>query len=287
LVIDMAKRGRDAGSHDGVRATIARRAWRLSVWSGLTIVSIAAAVLAAFSDPGARRLALGDTATASEPARSPGSDIENRRLADAVRALTADRDRLAARVSALERSLDDVTGSIPSRPDGNRSAANPAASPLPPALAPRPTVNAEPARAPSPPPATAAPATVPAPGSAQTPAAAPPGRAASWAPIAGDTGAAASTATRTEFGIDLGTAATVEGLRSLWDAIKGSQAPLIEGLRPVVAVRDGAKPGALELRLVVGPLANAGVAARLCAALADAGLTCAPAVFDGQRLALK
>jgi hypothetical protein len=54
----------------------------------------------------------------------------------------------------------------------------------------------------------------------------------------------------------------------------------------VVAVRDGAKPGALELRLVVGPLANAGVAARLCAALADAGLTCAPAIFDGQRLAL-
>jgi hypothetical protein len=261
-VIDMAKRGRDAGSHDGIRATIARRAWRLSVWSGLTIVSVAAAVLAGFSDPGARRLALGDAATASEPARSPGSDIESRRLADAVRALTADRDRLAARVS-------------------------PAASPLPPALVPAPMVNAEPARAPSPPPAAAAPATLPAPGSAQTPAAAPPGRAASWAPIASDTGAAASTATRTEFGIDLGTAATVEGLRSLWDAIKGSQAPLIEGLRPVVAVRDGAKPGALELRLVVGPLANASVAARLCAALADAGLTCAPAVFDGQRLALK
>lgn len=104
--------------------------------------------------------------------------------------------------------------------------------------------------------------------------------------MSADTAAAASTATRTEFGIDLGTAATVEGLRNLWVAIKGTQAPLLEGLRPVVAVRDGAKPGALELRLVVGPLANAGVAARLCVALADAGLTCAPAVFDGQRLAV-
>lgn len=104
--------------------------------------------------------------------------------------------------------------------------------------------------------------------------------------VSADTAAAASTATRTEFGIDLGTAATVEGLRNLWVAIKGTQAPLLEGLRPVVAVRDGAKPGALELRLVVGPLANAGVAARLCVALADAGLTCAPAVFDGQRLAV-
>jgi hypothetical protein len=107
------------------------------------------------------------------------------------------------------------------------------------------------------------------------------------APIASETGAAASTATRTEFGIDLGSAATVEGLRTLWSSVKGSHAPLLEGLRPVVAVRDGAKPGALELRLVVGPLANAGVAARLCAALAAAGLTCEPAVFDGQRLALK
>jgi hypothetical protein len=77
----------------------------------------------------------------------------------------------------------------------------------------------------------------------------------------------------------------VEGLRNLWTAIKGTQAPLLEGLRPVVAVRDGAKPG-VELRLVAGPLANAGVAAKLCAALTDAGLTCAPAVFDGQRLAL-
>ena len=87
-------------------------------------------------------------------------------------------------------------------------------------------------------------------------------------------------------GIDLGTAATVEGLRNLWTSIKGTQAPLLEGLRPVVAVRDGAKPGSLELRLVAGPLANAGVAAKLCAAFADTGLTCAPAVFDGQRLAL-
>jgi hypothetical protein len=273
----MAKRGRDA-LHEGGRATIGRRAWRLSAWSGITILAVAAAVVSAYTETGARRLALGDTAVAATGARSPLADIETRRLSDAVRALTADRDRLASRVAALERNLDDVTGSIASRPMGDRGA-NPGASPLPPNLVPGAAVSAETARPAPPPVAAPVPAQSPPPATAIA-------RAAPLAPLAAETGAAASTATKTEFGIDLGTAATVEGLRNLWTAIKGTHAPLLEGLRPIVAVRDGAKPGALELRLVAGPLANAGVAARLCAALADAGLACAPAVFDGQRLAL-
>jgi hypothetical protein len=292
----MAKRVRDAGSREGIRAAIERRAWRLSLWGGVTVLSVAAAILAAYSDAGSRRLALANTATASEPsefagqssARQMDAGIEARRLAETVRFLAADRDRLAARVSALERNFEDVTGSVPTRSPGERSAAaNPGASPLPPALAPGAVMNAEATRAPPPP--AGAPATVPAQTAALAPAQAPamPIRAAPLAPIVAETGAAASTATRTEFGIDLGTAATVDGLRNLWATIKGTQAPLLEGLRPVAAVRDGTKPGMVELRLVVGPLANAGVAARLCAALAAAGLTCEPAVFDGQRLALK
>jgi hypothetical protein len=257
---------------EGVRATIVRRAWRLGAWSGIALLCVAAAVVSAYTETGARRLALGD---AMMPTAAPPSvsDNEARRLADAVRVLAADRDRLAARVNALERNLDDVTGSIPSRTGPERGgASNPAASPLPPTLAPPPVTA-------TPPPVVVAPA----PPAVRTP---PQAAVISRPPIAADPAATGSTATRTEFGIDLGTAATVEGLRNLWTAIKGTQAPLLEGLRPVVAVRDGAKPGALELRLVAGPLANAGVAAKLCAAFADAGLTCAPAVFDGQRLAL-
>ena len=278
----MAKRGRDGPVHDGNRATVARKAWRLGTWTGITLLSVAAAVVAAYTETGARRLALGEVPTAANAA-SPPAEVETRRLAEAVRALTADRDRLAVRVSALERHLDDVTGSIQSRPGTERSAGpNPGASPLPPALVPG--APAQTTRAPVAP-GVPAQSTVPAQASNQAPVAAVSPRAAALA-VTADTAAAASTATRTEFGIDLGTAATVEGLRNLWTAIKGTQAPLLEGLRPVVAVRDGGKPGALELRLVVGPLANAGVAARLCAALTDAGLTCAPAVFDGQRLAL-
>jgi hypothetical protein len=264
---------------EGVRATIVRRAWRLGAWSAITVLSVAAAVIAAYTETGARRLALGDAPLIPSAAPPSAPDMESRRLADAVRALSADRDRLAVRVSTLERNLDDVTGSIPNRTGSERGGApNPAASPLPPSLAPPPAASAT-----APPPVVVAPA--------PPPVRAPPqvavvSRPPASPPIAADAAATGSTATRTEFGIDLGTAATVEGLRNLWTAIKGTQAPLLEGLRPVVAVRDGAKPGALELRLVAGPLANAGVAARLCAALADAGLTCAPAVFDGQRLAL-
>jgi hypothetical protein len=253
---------------EGVRATIARRAWRLGAWSAITVLSVVAAVVSAYTETGARRLALGNGPVMPSAAPPSASEVETRRLADAVRALSADRDRLAARLSALERNLDDVTGSIPNRTGPERGAApNPSASPLPPTLAPPPVATMPPpVVAPAPPPVISRPAASP--------------------PIAADPAATGSTATRTEFGVDLGTAATVEGLRNLWTAIKGTQAPLLEGLRPVVAVRDGAKPGALELRLVAGPLANAGVAAKLCAALADAGLTCAPAVFDGQRLAL-
>jgi hypothetical protein len=267
----MARFGRD---HEGARATIARKAWRLGAWSGIAILCVAATLVAAYTETGAHRLASGNAPMTANGAPSFASENETRRLADAVRVLTADRDRLAARVSALERNLDDVTGAIPRR--AGSETGDPAASPLPPNLAPQPPVAAAPA------PVVAAPPTT----LGRAPQASPDNRRPGLVPITPDVIATGSTATRTEFGIDLGTAATVEGLRTLWTTLKGTQAPLLEGLRPVVAVRDGAKPGTLELRLVAGPLANAGVAAKLCAALADAGLTCAPAVFDGQRLAL-
>src|SRR5207247_1628132 len=62
---------------------------------------------------------------------------------------------------------------------------------------------------------------------------------------------------RTEFGIDLGSATTVEGLRVLWTNAKAKHGSLLDGLRPVMTVRDHARPGGVELRLVAGPLTNA------------------------------
>jgi hypothetical protein len=116
------------------------------------------------------------------------------------------------------------------------------------------------------------------------------GQAFASAPPAVESAVAANPATvepvptRSEIGVDVGGGATVEALRALWTSVKTSAAPLLVNLRPLVVVRE-VRPGAVELRLVIGPLANATAAARLCASLAATRRACRPTVFDGQRLA--
>jgi hypothetical protein len=105
--------------------------------------------------------------------------------------------------------------------------------------------------------------------------------------LATGTSAAESVATKTEFGIDIGGNASLDGLRTLWTSLKSGQPALFDGLRPVIAVREPQKGGGIELRLIAGPLPNASIAARLCAALSAANQSCQPTVFDGQRLALQ
>ena len=107
-------------------------------------------------------------------------------------------------------------------------------------------------------------------------------------PLNANEQAAESTVTRTEFGVDVGGNHTLDGVaRASGPRSRANHGALLEGLRPLVAVREGSKPGAVELRLVAGPLANAVAAARLCASLSAAGVACQPTVFDGQRLALR
>ena len=91
---------------------------------------------------------------------------------------------------------------------------------------------------------------------------------------------------RTQFALDLGGGPTMAALRTNWNKIRRAHARPLGGLRPVVGIRDG-KSGQVELRLVVGPIANASTAARLCATLTAAGVQCLPTVFDGARLALR
>jgi hypothetical protein len=241
--------------------TAVRRAQliRFGTWVSLATIAVFVVVLTARTETGIHRLAT--LIAPPEPERmsiapqlARRDQEEQRRLADAVRTLTSDRDRLMARLTTLEHSLDEVTGSIP--PASNRPSAPPS---------PAPSIGAVPV--------VTAPAVAPAPANLARPAAGP--------------GAAESVATKTEFGVDIGGNASIEGLRAQWASLKASQPALFDGLRPVIAIREGAKPGALELRLVAGPLANASIAARLCAALSAAGQTCQPAVFDGQRLALQ
>ncbi|MFL6807044.1 MAG: hypothetical protein ACJ8FM_23960 [Xanthobacteraceae bacterium] len=268
---------------------------RFFVWAGLAAIAVGSVALAAQTQTGAERLArLGGhrmaVASPIQPkpvappalAARPAEDIEQRRLAESIRVLAADRDRLLARLEALERNLD-LTGSIPRE----------SAAAAPPPTAPT-------ADAPLPSNWSLVPSTMPQ--GAGVPAAAVSGANAPAAGAGGagtrhdargatglvaDEQAVESVATKTEFAIDIGGDSTFEGLRALWSSLKSRHAALFNGLRPVVAVREGAKPGALELRLVIGPLSNAGTAARLCATLTASGLPCQPTVFDGQRFALR
>ena len=93
---------------------------------------------------------------------------------------------------------------------------------------------------------------------------------------------------RTEFGVDLGTANSVNGLRALWLGLlkSKSNAPLT-ALRPIIVIKEGTNGLGMQLRLVAGPLNDAGAAAKICAVLTENNRPCETAIFDGQRLSLK
>jgi hypothetical protein len=236
---------------------------------------------------------------------SPRSDLESetRRLNDAIRLLAADRDRLLTRVASIEHSLEDVTGSINgqsvmSRPsDGNSGSA-----PLPqsatvqsskvstlematsgafsagsrsPALPDAPEWMANtPAPWPS---ASVAVTVVPTPEASQV-ATAP----VTTAALAAES-ARTAPASKTEFGVDIGSAPDLDTLRTMWNQTKARYPALLSRLYPVFSVQEGTP----EIRLIIGPLPNASAAARLCAALGAGDILCSARVFEGQRLALR
>jgi hypothetical protein len=235
------------------------------VWAMVAILALTVAFMAGRSEPGARRLyaaldslpwplqsAASLAADAATTTRIAREDAEARALTETVKALATDRDRLMARLELLERDRD-VTASIPKR----------SASPAAPADATALLFN----------------------GPSVTLALTADQHASALPAIAPRLAATESVATKTEFGIDLGTAPTVEGLRALWNTLKAQHSGSLEGLRPVIALQESDKPGIVTIRLVAGPLANAAAAARLCAILAGTLTACQPTTFEGQRLA--
>ncbi|HEX9589511.1 MAG TPA: hypothetical protein VGA15_17415 [Bradyrhizobium sp.] len=93
---------------------------------------------------------------------------------------------------------------------------------------------------------------------------------------------------RTEFGVDVGSANSLGGLRALWRGLlrSKSNAPLA-ALRPIIVVKESNSGLGMQLRLVAGPLADAAAAAKICAVLLESERTCETTVFDGQRLSMK
>lgn len=91
-------------------------------------------------------------------------------------------------------------------------------------------------------------------------------------------------ATQTQFGIDLGGETSLDSLRTRWTALQNKHGSTLAGLKPLVRVREGSRPGTVELHLVAGPVANAATAARVCANLQSTGIACRASEYDGQRL---
>ena len=93
---------------------------------------------------------------------------------------------------------------------------------------------------------------------------------------------------RTEFGVDVGGANSIGGLRALWRGLlkSKSNAPLMT-LRPIIVVKENNNGLGMQLRLVAGPLNDAGTAAKICATLIESQRPCETTVFEGQRLTIK
>jgi hypothetical protein len=92
---------------------------------------------------------------------------------------------------------------------------------------------------------------------------------------------------RTEFGVDLGGANSIDGLRALWRGLLKSNATSVASLRPIIVVKERNNGLGMQLRLVAGPLSDAAAAAKICATLIESERACETSVFDGQRLAIK
>ena len=219
-------------------------------------------------------------AIAQMPPRVTQLESDVQLLSGQVRALTVDRERMLGRIALLQSSIDDMTGAI------KKQAATTAA------LAAKPPVSSPPIATPivtaSPPPVNAANVGIPTPiatlairpdppSTDAVPL--PPPRVASAPPAESEVAPTNSI----EFGLDLGGATTVDGIRQRWTTVKASFGPLLSGMYPVAARER--RPGATGYRLVVGPLPNSMAATGLCAHFTAARTPCRPAKYDGEQIA--
>jgi hypothetical protein len=277
---------------------------RLLGWVGATAIAFGAVVVTSQTDIGNERLEqvvayLNEPvrAVAQLPPRELAAEAENRRLSAEVRALTADRERLGARIRVLEQNLQDMTGSI-KKQSAELEAARTAMAPPPPAItvptiAPPPTkpaIVAGVAPAADPVPPDLPPLTPPRPDRAHTCASrracdrAGAHAAGARCQCAGEPARRPPAPTKIEYGIDLGSATSLEALRIHWAAVKANYGPQLVGLHPVIShyKRQG---GGVTYRLIAGPVPTVAAARELCTRFRTLRTGCRPAKFAGAQLA--
>ncbi len=90
---------------------------------------------------------------------------------------------------------------------------------------------------------------------------------------------------RTEFGVDVGGANSIPGLRALWRGLlKPRSSGPLTALRPIIVIKENQNGLGMQLRLVAGPISDAAAAAKICASMMANDRPCTTAVFEGQRL---
>ena len=292
---------------------------QLALWGAVAAGALFLAILAGRSDTGLQRAAttfasLGGTPTAPvrpalapaqiapSPPRPSDAEIAMRQLAQAVRGLNEDRDRILTRLTSVEHHIDDMTGSITKQIDAVKTAATAAAArnassaaewpsgespPVPTAPMTIAAVAATAAPPPAPAPDTQSQADAESPDTpvASGPVAAPlakpapavpplpPDRIANELPVA--------------YGADIAGAPSMKALHERWAALSKAYPQLFAGLTPLVTMRDNSKATKISLRLVVGPFASADQAEQLCVTLSAMRMACQPTMFDGVHLALR
>jgi len=245
--------------------------WRLALWSVTAGCALGLAVLASRSEPGSERLAALIATLHGQTAPPPfDAKVETKKLADALGVLTAENERLRSRLAAVEgheHQIDDLTGSLTKEIEVVKAEAEaPRPADTPPASTTPDVTGAVPSPAPAPPTAQPAP---PAPSPPPTP-----------SPVS-------SSAVPKQYGIDIGSAVSIQALRARWVEIRTAHPQAFQGLTATAVTRDVPQPGRSELRLVLGPLPNPDAAARLCASLLPYRIACQPTPFDGQHVALQ
>src|SRR3569623_960587 len=310
-----------------------RTFWRLGSWGAATVLAVAGAMMVLHYSSGREHERMVEVSRQSQQLQAVERETktENRRLSAAIETLNNDRDRLFARVTVVEQSLDSVTGALakPSSASWPKSGAAPvvgtpaivaSAAPIPAAAPPAlPEVTLPvTASAHLPPLPTAKVAAAPEPAKPDTKVAADASAASSRdAPLPHEEGVfgaltvaslaplksepAKSDAIKSdvpeaplektikpaEFGVDLGSANSVEGLRAVWRGALKRVPSLVGSLQPLIVVREGQNGLGLRLHLVAGPLNDAAAAAKLYARLVSKHQRCEQALFDGRRLALE
>jgi len=242
------------------RFTMARLQ-RAALWGAAAAAAVLLLVLSSQSQVAKDRIAVILHRPPPAAAKPFDAQAETERLADALRRLSDSDEQIQSRLAAVEQDVHDVTGSITKQinaadqgrraDDGPSVAATAAVSASVPALA---DITS----------AASPPATVTAAAETVLPA-----------------------SPNTQFGIDIGSGLTIQALRMRWAAIRTAHPQLFDGLEPILSVKEVPHANRIELRLIAGPIAQAGAAAQLCAQLALLRLFCQPTIFDGQHLALR